>query len=50
MASYVPEQSPEVTADPPPLDESMKRLEAFLAGFRLRPTEPPLPELRALRE
>ncbi|MEJ2426689.1 MAG: T6SS immunity protein Tli4 family protein, partial [Candidatus Thiodiazotropha sp.] len=29
MESYVPEQSAEITTDPPPLDESMERLEAF---------------------
>ena len=46
MESYVPEQSAEVPTDPPPLDESMQRLDAFLAGFRLRPTDPPLPELQ----
>jgi hypothetical protein len=50
MESYVPEQTPEVTADPPPLEQSMQRLEAFLAGFRLRTTEPPLPELKQLEE
>jgi hypothetical protein len=50
MESYVPEQSAEITTDPPPLDESMERLEAFLAGFRLRPTEPPLPALRGLQK
>jgi hypothetical protein len=50
MESYVPEQSPEVTVDPPSLDESMERLNDFLAGFRLRPTEPPLPVLQKLKE
>ena len=50
MESYVPEQSAEIKTNPPPLDESMARLEAFLAGFRLRPTEPPLPELQALQK
>jgi hypothetical protein len=50
MESYVPEQSEEVTADPPPLEESMARLEAFLAGFRLRPTDPLLPELKEVLE
>lgn len=41
-------EAPELPSDPPPFEQSMERLEALLAGMRLRPTEPPMPELRGL--
>ena len=35
----------ELTTQPPPFDQSMKRYEAILSSLRLRPTQPPLSEV-----
>ena len=45
MRSYTQEQEPQLKQNPPPFDESMQRLELFLKGVRMRPTDVPMPEL-----
>ena len=39
------EPTPTLKKDPPPLSDSLKRLNSLLKSIRLRPTEPPMPEL-----
>lgn len=46
MRSLRKEQAPELKSNPPPFDQSLDRLQKFLATVRLRPTTPPMPELR----
>ncbi|WP_156369555.1 T6SS immunity protein Tli4 family protein [Duganella sp. Leaf126] len=45
MQSFTMEQAPELKANPPPFRQSMERLEGVLKYMRLRPTNPPMPEL-----
>lgn len=45
MRSFTKEQEPTLKANPPPLEESMERLDGLLKSIRLRPTEPVMPEL-----
>ena len=45
LRSFTKEQQPELPADPPPFEESLGRLDALIASMRLRPTQPPMPEL-----
>lgn len=45
MLSFTKEQEPTLKANPPPLEESLTRLDALLKSIRLRPTEPLMPEL-----
>lgn len=47
MRSFTKEQEPTLKVDPPPLEESLGRLEALLQSIRLRPTTSPMPELAA---
>lgn len=48
MRSFTKKQEPElVNRNPPPLKEAMARYEALLKSIRLRPTQPPMPELAA---
>jgi len=48
LESVAREDAPELTQNPPPFEQSMERLDVLLAGMRLRPTQPPMPELRGL--
>lgn len=48
MRSYTRLEAPELTVNPPPFEQSMERLNALLKSIRLRPTEPPMPELANL--
>lgn len=50
MRSFTRAQEPSFKTEPPPFDESMKRLDALLASIRLRPTTPLMPELEKLEE
>lgn len=45
MNSFTKLQEPTLKADPPPIEESLARLDALLKSIRLRPTEPVMPEL-----
>jgi hypothetical protein len=45
MRSFTREQERTFKTDPPPFEESLQRLDALLKSIRLRPTEPPMPEL-----
>lgn len=46
MRSFNKKQEPElVDRNPPPLKDAMARYEALLKSIRLRPTQPPMPEL-----
>lgn len=45
MRSFTKEQEPTLTANPPPVEESLARLDELLKSIRLRPTEPAMPEL-----
>lgn len=45
LRSYTRGQAPELTVNPPPFEQSKARLDALLKSIRLRPTEPPMPEL-----
>lgn len=47
LRSFTKEQDPSIKENPPPIEESMQRLEALLKGMRLRPTDKPMPELVA---
>lgn len=46
MQTFTLEQAPELKVNPPPFKQSMQRLEGMLKNMRLRPTTPPMPELR----
>lgn len=46
MRSFTKEQESSLKADPPPLDESLQRLDSLLKSIRLRPTNPKMPELQ----
>jgi hypothetical protein len=48
MRSFTKEQERALKKNPPPLDESLQRLDALLKSIRLRPTTPPMPELDRL--
>ncbi|MNR68813.1 hypothetical protein D3C85_1936150 [compost metagenome] len=48
MRSYTRLEAPELSVNPPPFDQSMERLSALLGSIRLRPTQPPMPELANL--
>lgn len=45
LHSFTRLQEPTLKADPPPIEESLARLDALLKSIRLRPTEPVMPEL-----
>lgn len=45
LRSFTREQEDSLTADPPPLEESLQRLNALLKSIRLRPTVPEMPEI-----
>lgn len=45
LRSFTKEQDPSIKENPPPIEESMQRLDALLKGMRLRPTDQPMPEL-----
>ena len=45
MQSFTKLQEPTLKADPPPIEESLARLDALLKSIRLRPTDPVMPEL-----
>lgn len=47
MQTFTREQAPELAQDPPPFAQSMGRLETVLRSMRLRPTDPPMPEIVA---
>ena len=49
MQSYTHEQVPSFKNNPPPFEESLARLNAFLASMRLRPTDQPMPELLQIK-
>jgi len=48
MRSFTMEQEETLKANPPPLEESMKRKEQLLTSIRLRPTQPLMAELEGL--
>lgn len=45
MRTVTKEQAAELKQNPPPFEQSMQRLELLLNSTRLRPTNPPMPEL-----
>ena len=45
MRSFTREQEPTLEQNPPPVEESMARMDALLKSIRLRPTQPLMPEL-----
>lgn len=45
LRSFTKEQDPSIKENPPPIEESMQRLEVLLKSMRLRPTDKPMPEL-----
>ncbi|HET7865369.1 MAG TPA: hypothetical protein VFL86_13280 [Burkholderiaceae bacterium] len=45
MRSFTMEQEPTLKVNPPPVDESLARLDELLKSIRLRPTDVPMPEL-----
>ena len=49
VSSYTRKQFPTLPEDPPPFDETMARVDTLLKSIRLRPTSPPMPELKALK-
>ena len=45
MRSFTKEQEPTLKTNPPPVEESLARLDELLKSIRLRPTDLPMPEL-----